>query len=98
MKIKDIIADLHVNDDNVSIGNDDDYQRIVRGTDNISIFTVGRPPSLDVVLSMLPPREEVDRYLSKYFNVKFVVLRTYDSCSILYVLTLLIYESYYTRL
>ena len=65
-------------------------------TDNISVFTVGRPPSLEVILSDLPPREEVDRYLSKYFNVKYVVLRMY--CSSLSILRALIYDSCHTYL
>lgn len=74
--MQDVIADLDANADKVSIGDDDNHPPTASDTDNVSIFTVGRPPSLETVLSELPPREEVDRYLSKYFNVKYVVLRT----------------------
>ena len=80
----------------MSIGNDENYSRTASGTEDISIFTVRRPPSLETVLSELPPREEVDRYLSKYFNVKYVVLRTY--CTSVIVLGALIYDSYHTYL
>lgn len=80
----------------MSIGKNDDYQPTTSDTDNISIFTVGRPPSLEVILSELPLREEVDRYLSKYFNVKYVVLRM--CCSSLSILRALSYDSYHTYL
>ena len=80
----------------MSIGNDSNSSPTASDTDDISIFTVGRPPSIEAVLSELPPREEVDRYLSKYFNVKYVVLRTYCPASI--VPRALIHNSYYTYL
>lgn len=78
----------------MSIGDDSDSSPTASDTDDISIFTVGRPPGIEAILSELPPREEVDRYLSKYFNVKYVILRTYCSASI--VPYALIYSSYYT--
>ncbi len=78
----------------MSIGDDSNSSPTASDTDDINIFTVGRPPSIEAVLSELPPREEVDRYLSKYFNVKYVVLRTYYPASI--VPRALIYNSYYT--
>ena len=66
----------------MSIGDDSDFPPTTRDTQDISIFTVGIPSSIEAVLSELPPREEVDRYLSKYFNVKYVILRTYCPTSI----------------
>lgn len=66
----------------MSIGDNTDSPPTTNDTQDISIFTVGRPSSIEAVLSELPPREEVDRYLSKYFNEKYVILRTYCPASI----------------
>lgn len=66
----------------MSIGDDNDSSPTASDTDDISIFTVGRPLGIEEVLSVLPPREEVDRYLSRYFNAKYVILRMYCHASI----------------
>ena len=95
-KIQDVIADLDANADNVSLGHDDDYRPTTSDTENIGIFTVGRPPSLEVILSELPPCEEVDRYLSKYFNVEYIALRM--CCFSLSIHKALSCNSYHTYL
>jgi Fungal specific transcription factor domain len=66
-ELKSVIVSEKVNVD----GDEDDRD----AADADTLFGTGRPPSIERVLQQhLPPRVQVDRRLSNYFNAKYLVL------------------------
>lgn len=59
--------------DDVSLDERTD-QGNINNHEHLSLFSAFPPNTLEEILQTLPPRPQVDRYLSAYFNAKYLVL------------------------